>query len=191
MKREDLLVKGYTEEQVDEILGIYHQNDKKVKELEKQIEQDNAFKVKAQELEKQLNDINEANLSEQEKLAKKEAEIETRLSNARKIENTAKAREILAGYDVDDELISRLVSDNIDDTINMANLFKSKIDTVKTSVANETREKLANADVKPTPTNISQDDGIMTLEKLKAMTMTEQLIFKRENPDIYAEITNK
>lgn len=191
MKREDLLVKGYTEEQVDEILGIYHQNDKKVKELEKQIEQDNAFKVKAQELEKQLNDINEANLSEQEKLAKKEAEIETRLSNARKIENTAKAREILAGYDVDDELISRLVSDNIDDTINMANLFKSKIDTVKTSVANETREKLANADVKPTPTNISQDDGIMTLEKLKAMSMTEQLMFKRENPDIYAEITNK
>ena len=191
MKREDLLVKGYTEEQVDEILGIYHQNDKRVKDLERQIEQDNAFKVKAQELEKQLNDINEANLSEQEKLAKKEAEIETRLSNARKIENTAKAREILAGYDVDDELISRLVSDNIDDTINMANLFKSKIDTVKTSVANETREKLANADVKPTPTNISQDDGIMTLEKLKAMSMTEQLMFKRENPDIYAEITNK
>ncbi len=191
MKREELLAKGYTEEQVDEILGIYHQNDKKVKDLERQIEEDKAIKVKNQELQKQIDDINEANLSEQEKLAKKEAEIETRLSNARKIENTAKAKEILASYDVDDELISRLVSDNLEETVNMANLFKTKIDTIRTTVANETREKLANADVKPTPTNISQDDGIMTLEKLKAMTMTEQLMFKRENPDIYAEITNK
>ena len=190
MKREELLAKGYTEEQVDEVLGIYHQNDKRVKDLERQIEEDKAVKVKNQELQKQIDDINEANLSEQEKLAKKEAEIETRLSNARKIENTAKAKEILASYDVDDELISRLVSDNSEDTVNMANLFKAKIDAIRTAVANETREKLANADVKPTPTNISQDDGTMTLEKFKAMTLTEQLMFKRENPDTYAEITN-
>lgn len=190
MKREELLAKGYTEEQVDEVLGIYHQNDKRVKDLERQIEEDKAVKARNQELQKQIDDINEANLSEQEKLAKKEAEIETRLSNARKIENTAKAKEILASYDVDDELISRLVSDNSEDTVNMANLFKAKIDAIRTSVANETREKLANADVKPTPTNISQDDGTMTLEKFKAMTLTEQLMFKRENPDTYAEITN-
>lgn len=191
MKREELLAKGYTEEQVDEVLNIYHQNDKKVKELQKQVEEAETYKASANELKKKLDDINEANLSEQEKLAKKEAEIESRLSNAKKIENTAKAKEILASYDVDDELISRLVSEDTNDTINMANLFKSKIDAVKTTVATETREKLANADVKPNPTNISQQDEGMTLEKLRAMSMTEQLMFKRENPDIYAELTNK
>lgn len=189
MKREELLAKGYTEEQVDEILGIYHQNDKKVKELQKQVEEAEVYKASANELQKKLDDINEANLSEQEKIAKKEAEIEARLSNARKIENTAKAKEILASYDVDDELISRLVSDDINDTITMANLFKTKIDTIKTTVATETREKLANADVKPNPTNISQQDEGMTLSKLKSMSLTEQLMFKRENPETYAELT--
>ena len=53
-----------------------------------------------------------------------------------------------------------------------------------------TKEQLANLDVKPKPSNIPQDDGIMTLEKFNKMSMTEQAIFKRENPDVYAELNN-
>jgi hypothetical protein len=75
--------------------------------------------------------------------------------------------------------------------MDLTKLNDVQLDAVKTTVATETREKLANADVKPNPTNISQQDEGMTLEKLRAMSMTEQLMFKRENPDIYAELTNK
>ena len=65
MNRETLLEKGFSEEQVTEILNTFHNSNNEIKkqleETKKQVEVDKA------ELQKQLDAINEANLTEQEK----------------------------------------------------------------------------------------------------------------------------
>lgn len=193
MKREELLAKGYTEEQVTDLLNAFHSVNNEVKKenenLRKELESKVALEAEKQNLQKQLDAINEANLTEQEKIAKERAEAEEYLSNAKKINNTAKAKEILAGLDIDDTLVATLVSDDETATINNANLLKAKIENVREVAITTTKEQLANLDVKPNPTNIPQDDDVMTLDKFNKMSLTEQVNFKRENPDVYAEIT--
>lgn len=193
MKREELLAKGYTEEQVTDLLNAFHSVNNEVKKenenLRKELESKVALEAEKQNLQKQLDAINEANLTEQEKIAKERAEAEEYLSNAKKINNTAKAKEILAGLDIDDTLIATLVSDDETATINNANLLKAKIENIREIAITTTKEQLANLDVKPNPTNIPQDDDVMTLDKFNKMSLTEQVNFKRENPDVYAEIT--
>lgn len=194
MKREELLEKGYTEEQVTDLLNSFHNANNEVKKenesLRKALESKNALEEQNKSLQSQLDAINEANLTEQEKIAKEREEAEKYLSNAKKINNTAKAKEILAGLDIDDTLIATLVSDDENSTVANANLLKAKIENIREVAITTTKEQLANLDVKPKPSNIPQDDGIMTLEKFNKMSMTEQAIFKRENPDVYAELNN-
>lgn len=187
MKREELLAKGYTEEQVTDILNTYHGLNKENENLKSQLQ---SSKTSNEELQNQLNAINEANLTEQEKLAKKEAEIEKNLANSRKIYNTAKAKEILAGLDVDDDLIARLVSDDEQVTINSATLLKTKLETIKDLAIKKTKEEIANLNVKPTPTNIPQESDAMTAEKFNKMSMTDQLMWKRENAEEYNNLFN-
>ena len=193
MKREELLAKGYTEEQVTDLLNTFHNVNNEVKKenesLRKELEDKSALEVKNQELQKQIDAINEANLTEQEKIAKEREEADKYLSNAKKINNTAKAKEILAGLDIDDTLVATLVSDDENSTIANANLLKAKIENVREVAITATKEQLANLDVKPNPTNIPQDDAGMTLEKFNSLSLTDQMLFKRENPDVYAELT--
>lgn len=194
MKREELLAKGYTEEQVTDLLNTFHNANNEVKKenetLRKELENKSNIEAKANELQKQIDAINEANLTEQEKIAKEREEADRYLSNAKKINNTAKAKEILAGLDVDEVLINRLVSEDLEDTINMANLFKNKIVNDREVASKNAREELSNLNVKPEPSNVPQNDGQMTLDKFNSMSLTEQLIFKRENPEEYAKINN-
>lgn len=194
MKREELLEKGYTEEQVTDLLNAFHSVNNEVKKenesLRKALESKSALEEQNKTLQSQLDAINEANLTEQEKIAKEREEADKYLSNAKKINNTAKAKEILAGLDIDDTLVATLVSDDEQTTIANANLLKNKINAVREVAITTTKEQLANLDVKPNPTNIPQDDAGMTLEKLNSMSLTDQLMFKRENPDVYADLTN-
>ena len=187
MRREELLAKGYTEEQVTDILNTFHGINKENESLKSELQ---TSKGSNEELQKQLNAINEANLTEQEKIAKKEAEIEKNLANAKRIYNTAKAKDILAGLDVDDTLINSLVSDDENVTINNATLLKTKLETVKDLAVKKTREEIANLNVKPTPTNIPQEPEGMTVDKFNKMTMTEQAMWKRENADEYNNLFN-
>ena len=185
MKREELLAKGYTEEQVTDILNTFHGLNKENEKLKNDLQTKDSTNV---ELQNQLNAINEANLSEQEKIAKKEAEIEKNLANAKKIYNTAKAKEILAGLDIDDNLISNLISDDENVTINNATLLKSKIEEVREATIKKTKEEIANLNVKPTPTNIPQGDDLMTKEKFVKLSLTEQKAWKDQNESAYNEM---
>lgn len=187
MKREELLAKGYTEEQVTDILNTFHGINKENESLKSELQ---TSKGSNEELKKQLNAINEANLTEQQKLEKEKAEIEENLANSRKIYNTAKAKEILAGLDIDDKLIERIVSDDETITINSANSLKDTILAVKDLTMKKTREEIANLNVKPTPTNIPQESDVMTAEKFSKMSMTDQMMWKRENADEYNNLFN-
>ena len=122
-------------------------------------------------------------MTEQEKLEQMKKETEANLKNSRIIVNTAKAKEILTGLDLDDELISLVVSDNADKTIANANKLKAKFDSQKDIVAKQTKETLINVDLKPTVSNVNQnDDGIMTFEKFGNLSAVEQEKWINEHP---------
>jgi formamidopyrimidine-DNA glycosylase len=175
-----------TEEQITNLLNNFHiQESNKVKELENQINSLTATANKYSdydEIKKQLDDINKANMSEQEKLEAQKKEIETNLKNSRIIVNTAKAKEILAGLDLDDDIISLVVSDDETKTISSANKLKAKFDMQKENVAKETKESLINIDLTPSISNVNQNDT-MTLDKFDNMSAEEQIKWLDENPN--------
>lgn len=191
MNREELLEKGFTEEQVTEILNTFHSknNDmkKQIESLNSQVESLKNVEGEKAELQKKLDAINEANLTEQERLEKEKQEIEKNLAESRVIKNTAKAKDILAGLDIDDDLISTLVSEDETKTINNANLLKTKLETVKNVAITSTKEQLANLDVKPTPSNTTQD-GVMTWDTYTKLSQEEQSKFQQEHPDEFAKL---
>lgn len=196
MNREEarkILGEGATEEQITNLLNSWHiQESAKVKELESQVNnltEQNSKYSDYDSIKQQLDEINKANMSEQEKLEQMKKETETNLKNSRIIVNTAKAKEILTGLDLDDDLISLVVSDNADKTIANANKLKEKFDSQKDIVAKQTKETLINVDLKPTVSNVNQnDDGIMTFEKFGALSAEEQDKWANEHPEEFSKL---
>lgn len=186
MKRDDikkLLGENVTEEQISNLLNAFHEKEsetkKQVDDLTKQLNQKSDY----DELKKQLDDINKANMTEQEKLEQMKKETESNLKQSRIIVNTAKAKEILAGENIDDELINRFVVEDTNVTIAMANKFKETLSNLRTNVEKQTRESLSTQDLKPSITNVNQDDGIMTLEKFSDLSAEEQNKWLQDNPN--------
>lgn len=188
MKREDLLAKGYTEEQVTDILNTLHSvskdKDKQIADLQSEVLTKGEFETKYNAAQHQLDEMNKANMTEQEKFEAMKKEAETNLRNSKIIVNKAKAKEILSGLDIDESLINTLVSEDEQATINNANLLKNRFTTFKDTIEKQTRESITNLNVKPDTTNVpQQDDGVMTLDKFYKMTNEEQIKFVNENPE--------
>lgn len=187
MKREDLLAKGYTEEQVTDILNTLHSvskdKDKQIADLQSEVLTKGEFETKYNAAQHQLDEMNKANMTEQEKFEAMKKEAETNLRNSKIIVNKAKAKEILSGLDIDESLIDTLVSEDEQATINNANLLKNRFTTFKDTVEKQTRESITNLNVKPETTNVpQQDDNVMTLDKFYKMTNDEQIKYVNENP---------
>lgn len=185
-KARKILGEEATEEQITNLLNNWHIDENaKVQELEAQINSLNAVANKYSdydEIKSKLTEIEKANMTEQEKLEAQKKEIENNLKQSRIIVNTAKAKEILAGLDLDDELISLVVSDDADKTISSANKLKAKFDSQKENVAKETKESLINIDLTPSISNVNQNEG-MTLDKFGNMSAEEQNKWLQENPN--------
>jgi len=182
-----ILGEGATEEQVTNLLNNFHvEESKKVKELESQISNLNEQNSKYSDyddIKKQLDDINKANMTEQEKLEQQKKEIEKNLKESRIIVNTAKAKDVLAGLDLDDDIISMLVSEDENTTINRANKLKAKFDTQKETVVKETKESLTSLNLDPTLPNVNTNDDIMTFDKFNGMSAEEQSKWIEANPN--------
>ena len=197
MKRDDIkkiLGENATEEQISNLLNAFHEkenetkkqvddNKKELDDLKKQLNRYSDYDT----IKKQLDDINKANMTEQEKLEEQKKEIAENLRQSRIIVNTAKAKEILAGESVDEELLNRIVTDDTDTTIALANKFKETLSTLKTNVEKQTRESLSTQDLKPSITNVTQD-GAMTLDKFYELSAEEQDKFVEEHPDEFEKL---
>ena len=146
-----ILGENATEEQITNLLNEWHIQE--------------SSKIK--ELENQVNDLSK--------------EAETNLKNSRIIVNNAKAKEILAGYDLDDEIFSMLVSDDETTTINRANKLKEKFDIQKQFVETKTKEQLSTLDLTPSISNVQQND-LMTMDKFLDLSAEEQDKFMNEHP---------
>lgn len=187
MKREELEAKGYTSEQITDILNTLHlvskDKDKQIADLQSEVLAKDEYVTKYNAAQHQLDEMNKANMTEQEKFEAMKKEAEANLRNSKIIVNKAKAKEILSGLDIDESLIDTLVSEDEQATINNANLLKNRFTTFKDTVEKQTRESITNLNVKPETTNVpQQDDGVMTLDKFYKMTNEEQIKFVNENP---------
>ena len=191
MNREDarkILGEEATEEQVTNLLNNFHLKEtEKVKELENKINsltEQNSKYSDYDAIKQQLEEINKANMTEQEKLEAQKKEIETNLKNSRIIVNTAKAKEILAGLDLDDDIISLVVSDDANKTIDSANKLKAKFDMQKETVAKATKESLITLPLDPALPNVNQNNSnvIDSFEKFSNLSAEEQEKWINEHP---------
>jgi len=199
LTREDarkILGEEATEEQITNLLNNYHiQESNKVKELETQLnglKEQNSKYSDYDEIKSKLDEINKANMSEQEKLEAQKKEIETNLKNSRIIVNTAKAKEILAGLELDDDLISLVVSDDANKTIESANKLKAKFDIQKETVAKQTKESLQTLNLDPTLPNVNQNEEnnvIDTFEKFGKLSAEEQNKWISEHPTEFENLS--
>lgn len=187
-KARQILGEGATEEQVTNFLNEWHkekteeknQYETQLNDLQAQIKKYSDYDA----IKKQLDDINKASMTEQEKLEQMKKETEQNLKNSRIIVNTAKAKEILAGLDLEDDLISLVVSDDSDKTIDNANKLKARFDTQKDIVAKQTKESLINVDLTPSISNVNQaEKDVMTFEKFSTMSAAEQEKWIAQNPN--------
>jgi len=191
MSREDarkIIGEEATEEQITNFLNTIHTlQSAKVKELENQVNlltEQNSKYSDYDAIKQQLEEINKANMTEQEKLEAQKKEIETNLKNSRIIVNTAKAKEILAGLDLDDDIISLVVSDDANKTIDSANKLKAKFDMQKENVAKATKESLTTLNLDPALPNVNQNNSnvIDSFEKFGNLSAEEQEKWINEHP---------
>ena len=200
MKREELLEKGYTEEQVTEILDAWHnananltkENEKLKSDLGTANETISGLNQKVSgltEVEAEYNAIKQSQLTDEEKrkIALEEAEKDRK--EARIILNTAKAREILseAGV-VDDNVLKSIITDDEKTTIENATNLRDLLKSRDEQKVKETTEKLTSLDVKPTPSNNLETGQGMTWEKFNSLSSDEQNAFAEEHPDEFANL---
>ena len=186
-KARQILGEGATEEQVTDFLNEWHkekteeknQYETQLKSLQEQINKYSDY----EEIKKENANFKQSQMTEQEKLEQMKKETEKNLKESRRIVNTAKAKDILAGLNVNDSIIAKLVSEDETDTLNSVNELKTMLELQKESVAKQTKETLINVDLNPSISNVNQNDDVMTLDKFSAMSADEQNEWLQKNPN--------
>ena len=183
-----ILGEGATEEQITNLLNNFHNLEKTKNDEIATLKAENSKYSDYDAIKSKLNEIEKANMTEQEKLEQMKKETEMNLKNSRIIVNTAKAKDILVGLDLDDDTIAMLVSDDEAKTINNATKLKEKFDTLKANVEKQTKESLVVADLTPSISNVNQNEGAMTLDKFNDLSAEEQNKFIQEHPEEFAKL---
>ena len=192
MTREEarqILGEGATEEQITNMLNTVHN---RTNALKKELEDEKAKQSKYSDyddIKAQLDAINKAKMTEQEKLDADREEIARNLREAKLIKNKARVMEVLAGKDIDEEIIDSIVGEDENISIAKAQKLANKLDMVIADTKKRTEEELANLNVKPNLSNVDpNNDGKMTWEKFSSMSIEEQNKFAIDNPDEFANL---
>ena len=192
MTREEarqILGEGATEEQITNMLNTVHN---RTNALKKELEDEKAKQSKYSDyddIKAQLDAINKAKMTEQEKLDADREEIARNLREAKLIKNKARVMEVLAGKDIDEEIIDSIVGEDENISIAKAQKLANKLDMVIADTKKRTEEELANLNVKPNLSNVDpNNDGKMTWEKFYSMSIEEQNKFAIDNPDEFANL---
>ena len=189
MDRKTLLDKGFTEEQVTEILNGFHAEQSALQAEKEQLTKDLANKSKEiTELigyKAQIEEIQKAQMTEAEKIAAQKKEAEEYLAKAKITNNTATAKSILASIGItDDGIISTVVDSDEAKTIEKANALKLAFTTREEEAAKKAREELSKIDITPPGSNKQPGaDNAMTWEKYQQLSEEEQSKFATEHPD--------
>ena len=184
-----ILGENATEEQITNTLNALHNQ---TNALNKQISDLQATANKYadyDDIKKKLDDINKANMTEQEKMEQDKAEIAKNLAESRIIKNKAKVMSILAGKDIDEDIIDSIV--NEDETISIAKAQKlaSKFDSIIADTKKKTEEEMLNLNLKPNIPNTNPNtNDAMTFEKFSNLSAEEQEKFINEHPEEFENL---
>lgn len=184
-----ILGEGATDEQITNYLNGYHaiekEKNKEIDDLKAQLNKFNDY----DDIKKKLDDIEKANMSEQEKLENMKKEYEKNLHESKIIVNKAKAKQILAGLDISDDIINSLVVEDEAQTTQNATNLASQINTIKEAVAKQTKEELNALDVKPNISNVDPNqDNTMNWDKFTQLSQEEQSKFQMEHPEEFMNL---
>lgn len=200
MKREELLEKGYTEQQVSELLDMFHKNSanltKQNQDLVSQLDTANNQIAGLKQTAQEYDALKQSQMTDSEKLQAKIKEIEEREKNAAKLLsesqrtlNESKAKVILSEIGgVSESVLKSLVTDDEQTTIQNATELLNQFKSFKEQTINKTKEELSSIDIKPTPSNTNQDAGAMDWEKFSALSDEDQIKFQEEHPDEFAKL---
>ena len=200
MKREELIAKGYTEEQATELLNLFHSENNEIKANNTQLQKDlDAAKNTIAELNKvqtKYNELQQSQMTEQEKIEAMRKETERNLAESKKIVSKAQAKTILAEIGgIDDAILDTLVSEDLTKTEENAKALVNLIKTRDAAVAKKTKEDLTNLDVLPNPSNVQkgnqEGDGAsqMTKEQFNKLPREERNKIFKENKELWDKMT--
>ncbi len=199
MNREEvrkLLGEGATEEQISAVLNKFHTEQKglteQISNLQGQVTNLTTEKKELLGYKDQIAEIQKANMTKEQLIEAKEKELDTKIKSANLLTNSIKAKSILVGAGIGEEdadkLVASIVKEDEQATITGATLFANQFNNIKESTAKQTREELANLDLKPNPSNIPPSTNAMTWEEFSKLSESEQNKFAEENPEEFAKL---
>lgn len=191
MKRDnikDILGETATEEQITNLLNAFHNSEKAKNDEIANLRAENSRYSDYDSIKTQLDEINKSKMTEQEKLEADRKELESQKKEVSKIYNTAKAKEILAGISIPDRVLEKMVSGTLEETIELANLYKESITVTKENIIKETKESLINVDLKPSISNVNPNEEVMNFEKFSKLSAEEQEKFINEHPEEFEKL---
>lgn len=170
--------KSYTQEEVDALLQ--KESDRRVTEALKKAERKNAEKLKESEKLARMNESEkyEYQLEQREKAI---AEKERALALA---ENKNEASKILAEKGLSLQLVDFVVAEDAEE---MDAKIKLLDKCFKASVKAEVERRLNTT----TPKKALEDEGVLTKESFKKMTIKEQQDLYTSNPELFKQLTSK
>ena len=197
MKREELIAKGYTEEQATELLNLFHAENNEIKANNSQLQKDlNIANQTITELNKaqvQLKQLQQAQMTDQEKLDAMKAETEKNLAESKRIVSKAQAKTIFAEIGgIDDAILDTLVSEDLTQTEANAKALVDLIKSRDEATAKKTKEDLANLNVLPNPSNVQKggdDKSQMTKEQFNKLSREERTKIFKEDKTLWDKMT--
>lgn len=197
MKREELIAKGYTEEQATELLNLFHAENNEIKTNNAQLQKDlNIANQTITELNKaqvQLKQLQQAQMTDQEKLDAMKAETEKNLAMSKKIVSKAQAKTIFAEIGgIDDAILDTLVSEDLTQTEANAKALVELIKSRDEATAKKTKEDLANLNVLPNPSNVQKggdDNSQMTKDQFNKLSREERTKIFKEDKALWDKMT--
>lgn len=197
MKREELIAKGYTEEQATELLNLFHAENNEMKSNNAQLQKDlNIANQTITELNKaqvQLKQLQQAQMTDQEKLEAMKAETAKNLAESKRIVSKAQAKTIFAEIGgIDDAILDTLVSEDLTQTEANAKALVDLIKSRDEATAKKTKEDLANINVLPNPSNVQKggdDKSQMTKDEFNKLSREERTKIFQEDKALWDKMT--
>ena len=197
MRREELIAKGYTEEQATELLNLFHAENNEIKANNTKLQNDlkvaNTTIAELNKVQVAFNQMQQSQMTEQEQVAAMKAEAEKNLAMSKKIVSKAQAKTIFAEIGgIDDAILDTLVSEDLTQTETNAKALVELIKSRDEATAKKTKEDLANLNVLPNPSNVqkgSDDKSQMTKEQFNKLSREERTKIFKEDKALWDKMT--
>ena len=197
MRREELIAKGYTEEQATELLNLFHAENNEIKanntKLQKDLNIANQTITELNKVQVAFNQMQQSQMTEQEQVAAMKAEAEKNLAMSKKIVSKAQAKTIFAEIGgIDDAILDTLVSEDLTQTEANAKALVDLIKSRDAETAKKTKEDLANLNVLPNPSNVQKggdDKSQMTKEQFNKLSREERTKIFKEDKALWDKMT--